>query len=171
MTSKNIILILGLITFSCNSQSDEECADAIIFDKMEELSYYNSTFYDDEYTGIVTARSEADTTIIEKNLYYEDGELIRYVSYYDNGDVKMVIPLKCNSRHGTFFYYYPNGQTGYEVPYKLGRKDGRALSYDTLGFVNRVVNFRNDKKHGPSYSINANRDTVNFKLYQDGQLK
>jgi antitoxin component YwqK of YwqJK toxin-antitoxin module len=171
MTSKNLILILGLLIVSCNSQSENDCKDAIIFDKMEELSYYNSTFYDDQYSGIVTARSDTDSTIIEKNLFYEDGELIRYESYYANGDVKMVIPLKCNSRHGTFFYYYPNGQIGYEVPYKLGRKDGRALSYDSLGYLIRVVNFKNDEKNGPSYSINNDRDTVNFKLYKDGQLQ
>ncbi len=167
---KRIYPYFTLFLIACTANPSDDCQNAVVYEEIKELSDYNSIFFDENYTGRVAIRSDSDSTIIEKYLFYKNGDLIKYESYYRNGNTKLAIPLKCNSKNGTVLYYYQNGQVAYEVPYALGKIDGIALSYYESGLIERVANYKMGKKDGPSFSINTNRDTVDFKMYEEGEL-
>lgn len=45
---------------------------------------------------------------------------------------------------------YRNGQKIAIIPYIMGKKHGTELHYDDLGFLTAEIQWRNDKKHGPT---------------------
>ncbi len=165
-----IISILIVIIFlnSCNT-SETDCENVIIDEKLEALATYNKTFYDENYTGEVISHFENNKSQVEWKLYYKNGEIVKYESFYENGDPKIVKPVKCNSAHGNVIVYRDKEKKGYELVYKLGHKHGVGKSYFGNGKVQRVVHFINDKRHGEQYEFSIEGDTILIEKYEHGK--
>jgi len=170
MRNKLTIWIFAIL-IGCGSNSDKskDCSDVVLDEKIEALSNYNKRFYDENYTGKVESYFENNENQPEWVLHYEQGEIVRYESFYENGDPKIVKPVQCNSTHGNLIYYMDDSQIGYELEYKFGRKDGIGKSYFENGKVQKVVKFKNDQKHGVQYEFSESGDTLVIEEFEYGE--
>lgn len=167
-----LTISIFIILNSCNSTQKKEnrdCSDVVIDEKIEALSDYNKRFYDEDYTGKVESHFENNENQLEWVLYYENGEIVKYESFYENGDPKIVKPIKCNSTHGNLIYYIDNSRKGYELEHKFGKKDGVGKSYFENGNVQKIVNFKNDQKHGKQFEFSENGDTLLVEEFEYGK--
>ena len=72
-----------------------------------------------------------------------DGES---VEYYEEGNIKSIIPFRNNIVEGLTITYYENGNIDEEVNYKNGKMNGEAKSYDENGKLNGRTIFKDDIK-------------------------
>ena len=72
-----------------------------------------------------------------------DGES---VEYYEEGNIKSIIPFKNNMVEGLTITYYENGNIDEEVNYKNDKMNGEAKSYDENGKLNGRTIFKDDIK-------------------------
>ena len=72
-----------------------------------------------------------------------DGES---VEYYEEGNIKSIIPFKNNMVEGLTITYYENGNIDEEVNYKNNKMNGEAKSYDENGKLNGRTIFKDDIK-------------------------
>ena len=167
------LIALSFLSFYSNHEHSVkiDCTGAIIDEKIEALSEYNKRFYDDNFTGVVT-KSFKESEKIEWKLHYKDGEITKYESFYENGNPKILEPVKCNSIHGNLIYYIDNAKKGYELEYKLGKKDGVGKSYFGTGQVQKEVHYKNDLKDGKQYKFGEKGDTISIEIFKNGiQIK
>jgi antitoxin component YwqK of YwqJK toxin-antitoxin module len=164
-----VLIFIGLSSCDSNLGKDRiNCKNALVDETLETLSLYNKEFYEENYTGTVTSKFDSSVNQIQWILYYVNGEIEKYESFYINGDPMVVKPVKCNSVHGNFIYYMDNYKKGYEMEYKLGRKDGVGKSYFENGRIQKFVQFKNDKKHGEQYEFSEFRDTLLIEKFNNG---
>jgi len=172
---KKIILLLSVMFFlGCQSTEEKrpekklDCSNAIVDETIVELTDYNNSFFDENYTGLVKGYYDKDDTKIKSVVTYENGEIINYKSFYENGNPKIVKPIKCKSTHGNLIYYLDNGKKGYELYFYLGIKDGIGKSYFENGKIQKVIHFKNGKKHGIQYDLSETGDTLVFEKFENG---
>ena len=48
------------------------------------LARYNSTFFDDKYTGLVESHFENNPKQLEWVIHYQDGKIVKHEGYYAN---------------------------------------------------------------------------------------
>ena len=72
-----------------------------------------------------------------------DGES---VEYYEEGNIKSIIPFRNNIVEGLTITYYENGNIDEEVNYKNNKMNGEAKSYDENGKLNGRTIFKDDIK-------------------------
>ena len=72
-----------------------------------------------------------------------DGES---VEYYEEGNIKSIIPFKNNMVEGLTITYYENGNIDEEVNYKNNKMNGEAKSYDENGKLNGRTIFKDNIK-------------------------
>ena len=90
-----------------------------------------------------------DTSYTIKKVDFENGLLRTYfifdknglpngdsIEYYEEGNIKSVIPFKHNIVEGLTISYYENGNIKEEVNYKNNKMNGEAKSYDENGKLN-----------------------------------
>lgn len=169
---KNVFkfLILSLLV-SCGlakEKDGEKCVNPIVNETVEMLSNYNKAFYGEDYSGTVIDYYDEQETKLKIVLHYEKGEIIKYESFYENGDPKIYMPIKCNSIHGTQIVYMNNSRKGYELEHKYGRKHGYGKSYFENGKVQVLVHFKDDLKHGKHIEFSESGDTVFVENYKNG---
>ena len=70
-----------------------------------------------------------------------DGES---VEYYEEGNIKSIIPFRNNMVEGLTITYYENGNIDEEVNYKNDKMNGEAKSYDENGKLNGRTIFKDD---------------------------
>jgi len=164
------LIIITLI--ACNSgegHKNLDCRDAKIDENLETLWNYNKTFYDEHYSGLVTAYYDENETQKKQVLHYIDGALTKSESFYENGDLKMVRNIKCNSTHGKSIYYFDGNKKGYEMEYELGRMHGIGTSYYENGSIMKKVEFKNDLRDGKQIEFAESGDTLLFEIFKEGK--
>ena len=72
-----------------------------------------------------------------------DGES---VEYYEEGNIKSIIPFRNNMVEGLTITYYENGNIDEEVNYKNNKMNGEAKSYDENGKLNGRTIFKDSIK-------------------------
>ena len=72
-----------------------------------------------------------------------DGES---VEYYEEGNIKSIIPFRNNMVEGLTITYYENGNIDEEVNYKNDKMNGEAKSYDENGKLNGRTIFKDNIK-------------------------
>jgi antitoxin component YwqK of YwqJK toxin-antitoxin module len=173
-----IIILISLISCSVptsdNSQNTEDmtlnCDSAVVNNKLMLLASFNSTFYDDKYTGVVESHFENNPNQLEWVLHYENGEIVKHVNYYPNGNKKIVEPVKCNSTHGKYLFYNEKGILISRKNYFLGKQEGLAKGYYPNGKLQRTINFKNNLKHGNQYEFNQNGDSTEMGVFVKGEM-
>jgi antitoxin component YwqK of YwqJK toxin-antitoxin module len=177
---KNILLLFLIIFLGCQSSKKEheveqqivekqlDCSNAVEDKTMVELTDYNNSFFDENYTGNVNSYYNKDDKTIKSTVRYENGEITKYKSFYENGNPKIVKPIQCRSTHGNLIYYYENGNKGYELNFHLGVEDGIGKSYFENGNIEKVVHFKKGKKHGIQYDLSETGDTLVFETFKNG---
>ena len=60
-------------------------------------------------------------------------EIVKYVSYYENGQKKSEITIKEGKRDKSYIEWYENGQKEYDITYKDGKEDGKATAWHENG--------------------------------------
>jgi antitoxin component YwqK of YwqJK toxin-antitoxin module len=156
------------ILTSCNT-SNIDCANAVVDEDIKDLADYNSIFYDQGYTGSVNDYYDQTKSNIKKVLHYKNGDIVKYESFYEDGDRKIIKPVMCNSTHGNLIYYMDNNTIGYEMNYKFGRKHGVGKSYYENGYVEKMVQYFENNKNGLQYEFSEKGDTINVEFYKNGE--
>ena len=100
-----------------------------------------------------------DTSHTIKKVDFENGLLKTYfifdkngvsngnsIEYYEEGNIKSIIPFKNNIVDGLTISYYENGNIKEEVHYKNDKMNGEAKSYDENGKLNGRTIFKDDIK-------------------------
>ncbi len=113
-------------------------------------------------TGLLISRDEMqDGKMFCRTTYHPTGN-VHTISHYDNYQLhgkqtkftasgKPLMELHWD--HGVLDgskIIYRNGQKIAIIPYLKGKKHGTELHYDDLGFLTAEIEWRDDKKHGPS---------------------
>ena len=173
---KQTILFLIALSFLSSFIGKEhfpkiDCKGAITDKKIEELSEFSKKFYDKDFTGVVTKTYEK-SEILNWRLHLQNGEIIKYEGFYENGEPKILEPVKCNSMHGNLIIYRANSKKGYELEFNLGKKDGIGKSYYANGKVQKEVHYKNDLREGKQYKFDEKVDTISIEIFKNGvQLK
>ena len=68
------------------------------------------------------------------------------IKYYEEGNIKSIIPFKNNIVDGLTISYYENGNIKEEVHYKNDKMNGESKSYDENGKLNGRTIFKDDIK-------------------------
>ena len=68
------------------------------------------------------------------------------IKYYEEGNIKSIVPYKNNVVEGLIIRYYENGNIKEEVNYKNDKMNGEAKSYDENGKLNGRTIFKDDIK-------------------------
>ena len=100
-----------------------------------------------------------DTSHTIKKVDFENGLLKTYfifdkngvsngdsIEYYEEGNIKSIIPFKNDIVDGLTISYYENGNIKEEVHYKNNKMNGEAKSYDENGKLNGRTIFQDDIK-------------------------
>jgi len=100
-----------------------------------------------------------DTSHTIKKVDFENGLLKTYfifdkngvsngdsIEYYEEGNIKSIIPFKNDIVDGLTISYYENGNIKEEVHYKNDKMNGEAKSYDENGKLNGRTIFKDDIK-------------------------
>ena len=175
-------LLVLFIIFSCLSCSNDathknietnitlNCDSALADQRLIVLARYNSTFFDDKYTGLVESHFENNPKQLEWVIHYQDGKIVKHEGYYANGNKQFVKSIMCNSIHGLNLIFNPNGTIAEESLYILGKREGLAKGYYPNGKLQRTVNFKNNLKHGEQYEFNQNGDSTEMGVFIKGEM-
>lgn len=95
----------------------------------------------------------------EREIDYKNGLMDgRYISYFDNGNVKTELGYKQGKEHGKIKYFHDNSQLALEGEYKMGVKVGKWQGFYATGIDMIVENFNaTGQLHG-----------LVFEYYEDG---
>ncbi len=113
-------------------------------------------------TGLLISRDEIQNgTMTRRTTYHPNGN-IHTISHYENyqlhgkqmkftasGKPLMELHWNSNILDGDKIIYR-NGKKIAVIPYVKGKKQGKELHYDDLGDLTAEIEWRNDKKHGPT---------------------
>ena len=172
-----LIILITFIFLACSNESSHKdiknniilnCKNALTDNKLMIMAGYNSTFFDEKYTGNVESPFDNNPNQLEWILQYENGKIIKYESFYPNGNKELVRPIRCNSNHGECKYYNEDGILIYSFNYYLGRKDGLAKVYYPNGKLKRKLMYKNDVEQGNLYEFNQNGDSTIIAVFKNG---
>ena len=89
--------------------------------------------------------------------------------YYDNGQIRTVIPYKGGKQHGAKKSYYENGQLVSEISYANGKKHGVGKSYYENGRLHYEIPYVNDEIHGIEKEYDENGQLHYETTYVNGK--
>lgn len=113
-------------------------------------------------TGALLSKDLIENGLSSQRISYHPNGQIHTISHYQNNQLhgeqlKFTASgkplMKLNWNHGTLDglkTVYRNGLKIAEVPYENGLKNGTEMHYDDLGHLTAEIEWRLDKKHGPS---------------------
>ena len=173
---KYFIFVFIILSVSCSNQSktseefnpDDPCMGALQDESIMQLLETNKNRIAPVYTGVLAGKYPIDTTSTQFLLYFSNGDLFSYESFYLNGNLKFIKPIRCNSANGILEYYYKDGTLNYTLEMNMGRKHGEGISYYPSGEEHQIRNFTNDTLDGYQYEFLENGDTVLIKLFEMG---
>lgn len=125
----------------------------------------------------------SQATGLEKEIVYNEGDLLVRKVYYGNGNIKTEASFKGDVPEGFCRTYYEDGRLHQEKFYRDGKLEGPFKAYDEDGGLYFVIQYQNNVQHGKDliYYKNGNvqfEDTyvegrrINRKTFdQNGQLK
>ncbi|HSX11462.1 MAG TPA: hypothetical protein VLF94_07110 [Chlamydiales bacterium] len=113
-------------------------------------------------TGLLISRDEiANGTISSRTTYHPNGQVHTVSHYHDyqlhGAQLKFTASgrplMELNWNHGVLDgekVIYRNGSKVAVIPFIKGQKHGTEYHYDDLGNLTAEIEWRNDKKHGPT---------------------
>jgi len=135
--------------------------------KLRLLEMYNSIFHPFFRNGVVNGYY--DSNELAGELYYENGKLVRKLSFYENGETYLETPISKCSNHGTVRHFYENGNIKFEVEYTFGLKNGKAREYSLTGQVIKEINFKNNLRHGDYFEYDSTGTVIFHEKYESGE--
>ena len=162
------IFVLLAFFIACNNaeQQDateevyDECANATPDRAIQQLLENNKDKIAPGFTGVLKGKFLADTSSTQFLMYFSNGALYSYESFYIDGALKMIKPIRCNSANGLLEYYYDNGTLNYTLEMYMGRKHGEGISYYPSGIEHQIRYFTHDTLDGYQYEFFENGDTA-----------
>ncbi|MCY7008128.1 phosphatidylinositol-4-phosphate 5-kinase [Fusobacterium simiae] len=142
-------------------QKDGKSAGSVIYKdgKIIKSTLVNSMKNNASFSPITDINYIFDTSHAIKKVEFENDLLKLYfvfdknglpngdsIEYYEEGNIKSVIPFKHNIVEGLTISYYENGNIKEKVNYKNNKINGEAKSYDENGKLNGKTIFKDDIK-------------------------
>ncbi|MFW6020038.1 MAG: toxin-antitoxin system YwqK family antitoxin [Bacteroidales bacterium] len=82
------------------------------------------------------------------NLLNKEGDTVKEIQYYKNGQIEMEGPLKDNKRNGTWKAYYKDGTVWSSSKYSHGKQHGPYTTYYPNGHIRYKGQMHMDKRTG-----------------------
>jgi len=111
------------------------------------------------YTGVLNNYWGDDTTKLDFQHYFENGQLIKSIFYYENGKVEEEYFYKCGALNGLQKFYYNNGKLGKVLPYSYGYRHGIGEEYNENGILIEKIFFERDSIVKDVHFFDKNSDT------------
>ena len=164
---KYFIFVFAALSVSCSNQNktseelnpDDPCMGALQDESIVQLLETNKNRIAPGYTGVLAGKYPIDTTCTQFLLYFSNGNLFSYESFYLNGNLKFIKPIHCNSANGLLDYYYEDGSINFTLEMYMGRKHGEGVSYYPSGKERQIRYFTDDTLDGYQYEFFENGDT------------
>ena len=119
----------------------DSCANAVSFAPAVGLTMPG-------YSGTLNNYFGDDSTKLDFQHVYEDGQVVMSRFYFENGQLQEECSYKCQALHGPRKLYFENGQLLQLIPFRYGRRIGVGEKYDSTGHLIQRVRFRNDSLVG-----------------------
>lgn len=173
---KYLFIVWSMVLLcSCNQTKnteeitlDDPCIGAKQDKTIVELLENNKSRIEPGFTGVLSGKYPNDSSKTQFLIYFYKGDLYTYESFYLNGNLKLLKPIRCNSANGLLEYYYPDGTLNYTLEMYMGRKHGEGISYYPGGIVNKIKYFTYDTLDGYQYEFFENGDTALVEKFEMG---
>lgn len=206
-----IIIILSLSSCSSNEFDIPNCEDVkgTEFKDWDDIPpNYNGIIKICNKKGLITAFGKLETGLrsgkwqeygkisLKETSHFIKGEYDgKFISYHDNGELKIESHYSNGSLEGNYISYFDNGQIHVESSYSNGRIEGGNISYFENGQIHvkskyskgylegkYISNFENGsnclkcnylhgKLHGNCFYFNKNSKLIKTEFYSFGVLK
>ena len=158
---------LSLIIFGCNTSSSElgNCTNVQTDENMKSCEIATLKKEKQNFTGIIEESHEE----LKFKIYFENGKIVKRQTFYHNGQLRVSVPIMCNSNHGLLMFYSDNNEFRSELPYVLGRRHGIGKTFYKNEKIQRQIEYVNDTIHGFVYEFSENGDTTLIEKYSKGE--
>jgi hypothetical protein len=100
------------------------------------------------YNGTLNNYFGEDSTKLDFQHVYENGQVVESRFYYENGQLQEACTFKCQAMHGPRELYFENGKLEQRIPFSYGRREGVGEKYDSTGRLIQRVHFHHDSLIG-----------------------
>ena len=129
---KNIVIIVFLLSVSCNTPIPKKCPDLLYEDN---LTRSNGKLY----TG--RCATYQNDTLRSIQQYISGKDHGKWTFFFSNGDIETSGKFNNGKRVGKWKYYHSNGKIKQISRYRNGEKYGNWLNYDKNGnLIQKVKN-------------------------------
>ncbi len=124
---------------------------------------------------IISALTFGQNTIRESEGLFYDGEDRLYTGvyseFYDNGNIKLEIPVRRGEKNGNVNIYYMDGSLNEIRSYRSGQMHGKWITWDEAGNKIAEAQYRKGEKHG-RWMIWDEQGTIRYNMeYKNGDRK
>jgi TonB family protein len=92
------------------------------------------------------------------------------VTYYNNGNTKLIVHLRENFRDGDAKFYWDNGNLKQELSYMNGRVEGLVRRYNEEGILQEMFSIEDGKREGPTSLFDSTGKYIDDIFYEEGIL-
>ena len=89
--------------------------------------------------------------------------------YYEEGEIKAIIPFKNSLAEGTYISYYPNGNMEEKYTYVNGQENGEGFSYYENGKLEEKYFMKNGKLDGEAFAYYPSGKLEVKDFFKDGK--
>ena len=89
--------------------------------------------------------------------------------YYEEGEIKAIIPFKNSLAEGTYISYYPNGNMEEKYTYVNGQENGEGFSYYENGKLEEKYFMKNGKLNGEAFAYYPSGKLEVKDFFKDGK--
>lgn len=93
-----------------------------------------------------TWRSWHENGILKREFVYEDGDLVKFTTYFSNGNKLLYGEYKDGKAHGKNILWFKNGQKKFDVDFKNGVKHGLERHWHENGKLASEAEYLDGKK-------------------------
>ena len=87
------------------------------------MSAQKAIYTDQDGDGVIEyVLEDNDGGVLETGFYYQQKKVKTWISYYADGNKRVVARFKNGLRHGKWFMYNEKGLVVYEITYKSGKR-------------------------------------------------
>ena len=120
--------------------------------------------------NIVQVVIEKYSSGIHKTVHFynnegKNQELVKILTYYEDGHIEYEKNYRNNKLEGKLFYYYKNGQIKYEENYLAGLREGKWISYNKDGKIQWEDNYISGKIGVNDSDFSENSDVLHNILW------
>ncbi len=141
-------ILLFTLFSSCISQTKSPLTtdnnDSCSLAKKSEIADLTLTGKNSNFTETLNNYWGDDTTKLDFQHFFEHVELVKSISYYENGKVQEELFYKCGALNGVQNFYHKNGNLARIIPYSYGYRKGVGEEYDESGVLQQRVLFDAD---------------------------